>query len=121
MRGRAERLEAVAGVAAPVGVAAVRRSREALISAYLFVVVVVSCSSAAFLLVAADTMASNWLSSCSMMTCGVYWEATPWKMPWCCCAADAVSKISLCPMAAAYLRSNAAWRGLKKDFQAFHV
>ena len=79
-------------------------------------VAVVSCSSAALLLVATDTRALNWLSSCSMMPCGLSREATPWTMPWFCCAAVAVPKISGCPVAAADLRSKAAWRGLKKAF-----
>ena len=114
-------LEAGAGVAAPAQVAAVRQSRVALISAYWFVVEVVSCLSATLLLVAADARASNWLSICSMMPCGVSRNATPWTMPWCCCAAASVPKISGCPVAAADSRYNTSWRGLKKAFQASHV
>ena len=97
MQGRAVRLAAGAGVAAPGVVAAVRRSRAALISAYWFVVAVVSCFSKMLMFVAADARASNWLSSYSMMLCGVSQDATLWTMPWCSCAAAAVPKISGCP------------------------
>ena len=80
MQGKAVQLAAGAGVAVTVGVEAVRRLRSALIYAYWFVVTVVICSSAALMLVAADARVSNWLSSCSMMPWGVFWDTTPWTM-----------------------------------------